>query len=1629
MARYSKKILDVSAVGVLTIAAFFLSALPLCGEPNDRVDSPADVVGELDWPEEWVVFGPLLREHPVLPWEVLKTVPETIEVGPVRGPDFEEVAPGRKLTGQVGKPTANEFDFAEIFEGGGVGTTGYAFLTLEAKKAGKVTLGLGADYWLKVWLNGEPILNNYPTGTPAMRYTCTNYRVNVDLKAGRNVMAVRFSRGLGSAVLALCGPNELRAIPVTQWVPVPVPEKAEGKNLVANGEFGEGGTGDPWIPVGWSNGEGDAGFAAGELTVNTDRPMAGETSLEINTLGGGDRTRVVYTRITVTPGVRHEVSYRARHLGGGNVVIMLREGPYSGPTYFLEDGRIGPDKGSDIVYSSDFALENRYVYVIIRARDPAHVIVDHISVRRAPGPVSYSKQRVAWDPGTWHTVSDKIETPHTAWARPYAGGALKVLSMAPRWHQRWTVELAQRLSIDYQTLMFADHANVGGNYWIREGADVRYLDVETDARRKLSSKPDCMVLAQMDAGALRNKLVDAILERVAGGSGLVIREVSSHDFEGYQQGAWAEALGEDNLTDEQTDYVTLGPVEKVEARFYRHGQGRIVLLSEVQASGDLLTAFEHEMAHTIKSILWASRRLPRITIASVRLPGETSSLRAGPVREELPASAVVTLAGEASSDPDLQLYWWLVDGYGETLLDRTVAWPGAASHLSLSLPRIKGGRHYLHLQIRGGGKVYDWTSAVLDVQAQPRVTAIELLREAGKPPYYTRGESIKGVIKLSAAPGADERLRVLLADRDGHLWQQCELNGSGTEYQFALDTDPAVVLVHTIRAQLYNQEGVVSEAQEEVTVVRPATWYRQNHFDHQIWGGGLGDYLGYLCNAALRRDLGLTSSLGIGPRDTAGARSVALNNLRWVDGMRSFPNASNAITGDRDHAPVRDTCLSNPDNLSYMAHLIGVRHVKRRISHGLEAVKYAPLVYLTDHEQNARGRKRRLPGGIDFCFSESCLDRLRELVRSEYGDLPALNAAWSTEFEDWKDVRPLTLVDAMQAGQLPRWVDHRRSMDRVWTQFARTKLESVRRFDPQAQAMADNVFSGNYTLDSWGGIDFWLLLSDVVGGAAMVEPYLESFVPDQRRHLTWRRSGAWAGEVWTGHRDLLAQRFGTRAWQGFMSGMRGLVYYDETWSARPDSNFETSLAADLQPSYWGLIPAQAVAQIRTGIDRLVFESRRDDGGIGLYYSRASEHVCTAWQMVAGGSTARKLDPRRSQFKFFAPALESAGRSYRSVAYGQVEQGMLAEGDIKLLILPFSQAVSRSAAKRIREFVHQGGSVLADIRPAMSDEHGLAGETGLLDDVFGVRHDPDWAAYKPREGTAVIEGDHRGLRPAARIDAALLGPAVEPDGARTLGNSGDVPLVMIHEYGRGKAILLNFSLSELGDAGPAVSGLLDELLNYCGIGKIVGVEAQQTYWQSDGRRIDFDTLEQYGQNAVPGIARYVNGGIDVLGIFWDAMDRGLGRQVVSIQPPRAGHVYDLLTNEYLGRHDRYEAEIPLEGFGVYAVAPYRIEKPQVTVRFARTEAGHPRIESRVRVSPEVASRERHVVRLQLFAPDGAEWRDFAVNVACTDGVARNDFVLPLNAPHGIWRVVAREAISGLSEEGTVEWPSDRYARPL
>ena len=60
------------------------------------------------------------------------------------------------------------------------------------------------------------------------------------------------------------------------------------------------------------------------------------------------------------------------------------------------------------------------------------------------------------------TVSERVVTPHTAWAKPYAGKAPRVLFIVPRWKAREVVEIAQRLTMDYAVVMTDSSAEYSG---------------------------------------------------------------------------------------------------------------------------------------------------------------------------------------------------------------------------------------------------------------------------------------------------------------------------------------------------------------------------------------------------------------------------------------------------------------------------------------------------------------------------------------------------------------------------------------------------------------------------------------------------------------------------------------------------------------------------------------------------------------------------------------------------------------------------------------------------------------------------------------------------------------------------------------------------------------------------------------------------------------------------------------------------------------------------------------------------------------------------------------------------------------------------------------------------------------
>lgn len=200
-------------------------------ENKDRLpgeDMLKSVVGSLEWPEHWRVFGPVDRTSQLLPAGVLNSYPETVEIE------------GEKFEGVDVRVKGTNYDFPEIMKGQPTGKTVYVFLLLNSTAEQEVTLGMAADWWMQAWVNGELVHDTWETGNIKTNFIIWDHLVNVNLKKGRNILAVRFGKAT-RANLALGGPDQLRFTPNMPLHEIPPAEGVEGEfNIFVNGKKLEG---------------------------------------------------------------------------------------------------------------------------------------------------------------------------------------------------------------------------------------------------------------------------------------------------------------------------------------------------------------------------------------------------------------------------------------------------------------------------------------------------------------------------------------------------------------------------------------------------------------------------------------------------------------------------------------------------------------------------------------------------------------------------------------------------------------------------------------------------------------------------------------------------------------------------------------------------------------------------------------------------------------------------------------------------------------------------------------------------------------------------------------------------------------------------------------------------------------------------------------------------------------------------------------------------------------------------------------------------------------------------------------------------------------------------------------------
>ena len=1194
----------------------------------------------------------------------------------------------------------------------------------------------------------------------------------------------------------------------------------------------------------------------------------------------------------------------------------------------------------------------------------------------------------------WFELHSEVVTPHTPWAKPYAGRRLKLVVIAPQWTQRATLELQQRFDMDASAVMNVfSHTwgdkNTPHYAWLEHGTE----DLVTErAMAALGARPqpDVIVIGWMSCPAIPEQVEQTILDAVAGGAGLVI-------FNPRKLSTRLDALIErcrtpaENAVHPVVDGIPtqhLPPLEQQDPRdligqgitFYENDEGgRIVVVDYAPLSTDPYhhvncylsppgadkdtrvrdIHYDYYCSLAGRCVLWATREMPQIRLTGWENLSRQISTQTGPANL---GTLRVTPVDHTLKNVVAQYTIRDAEGTVEHRASVEIAPDG---RIPLVVPQLTSGGHYADIILRDAqNRTLDWGSRDFTCTTGADITSISTDEES-----YAPNQPVPiGIALAGDLDGAE--LTVEIHDTYGRVvWTS--VVPAQPRLSLQADLADARTVQCEILATLTRGSKVLAKRASTIRVRQPAP--EADQYIYAAWASANPGFIRRQV-ADIIAAQGITTGILSGDPD-----EWARLNARPTPYMtRYYPD-----NPDEKGLCVRQPCLTDPKFLA--EETAKLRENTERYRH------YSPLAYSLGDDQGM------MLSHQDGCISPTCLRSFREYLLQQYADIEALNASWKTAYTSFDQAMPLSLEEAVAREQFPAWADHRAYMDQLFVEMHRKARLIIQDVDPDARV----GFEGPINDDSWYGYA-WKELMDVVD---LMVPYPNAWKFDIVR--SFARSdllfGGWYGG-YAMYRNPDDSRF--YPWFLLFSGCNSYWFFaDYGWSG--GGHPAQGLAPDLR-----ILPClrETTAQVRRiqeGIDRLVLGAERQTDGVAVYHSRASVHAATVVPSIP--TRDFNTDPAWSHYiavphmkwalntEANLRLLDDIGLSYTLVDRSDIAAGALKKGAFRLLVMPFVQAISPDEARAIKDFVKEGGAVLADMRPGLFDQHVKLLDEGQLDDLFGVRR--GGSAMEPLREEAV-----QWTVGKADQDPMPVDPTVHLHrGTAALVTATDVPVFIHHSYGRGQACLMNMSIQHYltlraAGRGDGLQDLLDGWLAQAGIAPDVQVQAVGDH----KARVRVFAYRD-GETRLVGLLRPHKRLLDESDAFVDRSPRPFVLHV-----PEPGHIYDVINRTYYGQEDRLELQVPVATPFLLAILPYQVTKVAADIsQTGRTVD----ISATVQVSDGAPG--RHVIRMRVTDASGRRRPEYDASIAAPNGHGSETFVLALNDPTGEWTIEVEDVATGLT----------------
>jgi hypothetical protein len=883
-----------------------------------------------------------------------------------------------------------------------------------------------------------------------------------------------------------------------------------------------------------------------------------------------------------------------------------------------------------------------------------------------------------------------VSGPHVAWAKPLAGGPVKVFAVPTIRYGREFSELAQRMSLDLRTVTIDRNWDVnkwgfGDFYHLRASQHdfsllYRYLE---DA---LVSEEDYDVIvlpgtngwSEFPAAARR-----AIIDKVRRGTGLILLHPFSDETAASELASLSPLVGwvhepldkDSGYPQYRRETIKTGTWCQIKDHFITSVLPWDALpydemgYYEYQSNGDVLIAAQNGDP-----------------IVAVRTVGKGRVVGLGYFHRDLTPQHIGVLKGGGGALAGLYDTWggafsdvtwpWWECFYA--LIARSLVWAcGREPAVRVKRAVIEGEDPNFTLGLDLDGDVagdlrvdqvvrdeFDTVlgscSHVLTAGSKRLEVPVGLERVTGGRRFVSlwlrsgdevlswgmtsmrvpHGAKIRGVEYVDRFHMAGEPVEVMvqhsgewvgfdveLVDEYGRV--TCSVSGEWTEepLRVRLETVAALTLTVRARASLRSAEGDLLDMKYSPRFVLAPRQRDVRDFEVLLVQQNRGR--GDLVALARQQMIatGITGGF-VGDRRLLAPSGARGLGVYWYHRARYVARKEKyALSKDKAFL-VREPCLNDTEFLTGIA-----ESVRRTVS---KYRGYNPISYYAQDE----GSLTCYSDALDLCFCSHCLVAFRKWLRNLYGDLVKLNEEWGTSYASWDTVVPFTANEARQSGRYAAWADHRTFMEDTYVGVYALLRNTIRAVDPEGRVR----MSGCQQSVAHNGCDY-SKLHEVV-------EYFEAYQGgDQYEfHRSFAKPNTVVGG-WFGY-GVSGDRARHSAWHGLLHGLTLMnIFWEYAW-----------INPDFTPSNSALDFGGVFREIKgSGIGKLLLHSsQRDHCGIAIHYSYASIHA--TW--IEG-----KAEQYKANRHGWVRVLENLGLQFNFVARQHIEAGALLRDGYRVLVLP------------------------------------------------------------------------------------------------------------------------------------------------------------------------------------------------------------------------------------------------------------------------------------------------------------------------------------------------------------------------